>query len=264
MDSSRRQESGHLRAGMRVLDVIEHLADTDTDASADELAESTGIPMPTLYRLLRLLLDRGYIRGTTTGRYALGPHLIRIGEAASAALGTSAKPILRKLAAQTGETANMAMRDGDEVVYIAQAQPPAGPTLRMFTEPGRRVRPHCTGLGKAVLAQLPRDAAIAILKRNGMPAITSATITDEATLLDELDEIRKRGYAIDEEEEEYGLHCVAVPVLGLHVDISIAVSGPAARLSRETQLKIIPLLKNTADELAVAFKAAGGQRKPST
>lgn len=241
-----------------MLDVIEHLAGADSDASADDLAESTGIPLPTLYRLLRLLLDRGYVRGTTTGRYALGPHLIRIGEAASAALGTSAKPILRKLAAQTGETANMAMRDGDEVVYIAQAQPPAGPTLRMFTEPGRRVRPHCTALGKAVLAQIPRDGAIAILKRNGMPPLTSATITDEATLLEELDEVRERGYAVDEEEEEQGLHCIAVPVLGLPVNISIAVSGPAARLDRATQQQIIPLLKATAHELAVAFNTTGG------
>lgn len=253
MEARPKQGPGHFKAGMRLLDVIEDLANRDADASAEDLARSAGIPLPTLYRLLRLLIDRGYVRGTTTGRYTLGPHLIRIGEAANAALGTSAKPILRKLSAQVGETVNMAMRDGDEIVYIAQAQPPAGPTLRMFTEPGRRVRPHCTALGKAVLAQLPRSEAVAILRRNGMPPMTSATITDEAVLLDELDLVRDRGYAVDQEEEEEGLHCIAVPVLGLDVNIAIAVAGPDARLDRENQRQIVPLLKDTAHDLAVRF-----------
>lgn len=259
MESRRGEGTGNLRAGMRILDIVEYLAASDLDASVNEIAESTAIALPTLYRLLRLLNDRGYVRETTTGRYGLGPHLIRLGEAASAALGTAAKHILRKLAAQTGETVNMAMRDGDEVVYIAQAQPPAGPVIRMFIEPGRRVRPHCTALGKAFLAQLPPDEADAIIKRNGLPARTSATITDEAVLIRELNSIRERGYAVDEGEEEEGLNCIAVPITGLNINIAIGVSGPASRLHRDAQRQILPLLKETANEIAKTFGPKGNR-----
>jgi IclR family acetate operon transcriptional repressor len=254
MESRRGSEgAGNLRAGVRILDIVDYLAGIDIDAPVNEIAQSTAIPLPTLYRLLRLLNDRAYVRETTTGRYGLGPHLIRLGEAASAALGTAAKHILRKLATQTGETVNMAMRDGDEVVYIAQAQPPDGPVIRMFIEPGRRVHPHCTALGKALLAQLPKDEATAILKRSGLPALTSATITDEAILLDELNNVRKRGYAVDEGEEEEGLNCIAVPITGLDINIAVGVSGPASRLHREAQGRVLPLLQETANEVARTF-----------
>lgn len=241
-----------------MLDLVERLADVGGEVSVNHLAELAGIPVPTTYRLLRLLMDRGYVRQGASGRYALGPHLIRLGEAASTALGTAAKPSLRKLATRTGETANMALMDGDEVVYIAQAQPSAGPAIRMFTEPGRRVHPHCTAMGKVLLARLPTDAVRATIKRRGLPALTPATITSEDVLLEELKLIRKRGYAVDQEEEELGLHCVAVAVPDVDIGIAIAVSGPAARLDAKTQKRLIPVLKAAAREF-VSYYGPGEQ-----
>ena len=104
---------------------------------------------------MRTLVNRGYVRQEASRRYTLGSRLIRLGETSSRMLGTWLRPFLAQLVRETGETANLAMLDGNEVVYIAQV--PSPHSMRMFTEPGRRVLPHCTAVGKALLAQLPPE-----------------------------------------------------------------------------------------------------------
>src|SRR5262249_61864597 len=99
---------------------------------------------------------------------------------------------------------------GDEGLYIAQAPRPH--SMRMFTEPGRRVQPHCTAVGKALLAELPPGEARALLERDGMPAYTPTTITDSDLLIAHLEVIRKQGYAVDEGEQEVAVRCFAVAV----------------------------------------------------
>ena len=111
---------------------------------------------------MRTLVNRGYVRQEPSRRYSLGSRLIRLGDTSSRLLGAWLQPYLVELVALTDETANLAMLDGDEVVYIAQA--PSPHQMRMFTEPGRRVRPHCTAVGKALLSQLPPDEVRAILR----------------------------------------------------------------------------------------------------
>src|SRR5690606_18537009 len=114
-------------------------------------------------------------------RYALGPRLIRLGESAGRQFGTDARPYLAELATTLGESANLAMIDRDMVVYVAQAS--SGQSMRMFTEVGRRVHTHCTGVGKAVLAQLPDDTVRDIMRRVGMPAATAHSVADVDSLL---------------------------------------------------------------------------------
>src|SRR6185312_2207423 len=167
-------------------------------------------PAATVHRLMRTLVNRGYVRQEASRRYTLGSRLIRLGEISSQMLGTWLRPFLAQLVRLTGETANLAMLDGDEVVYIAQV--PSPHSMRMFTEPGRRVQPHCTAVGKALLAELPPGEARALLERDGMPAYTPATITDPDLLIAHLEVIRKQGYAVDEGEQEIGVRCFAVAV----------------------------------------------------
>ncbi len=246
-DPGARSASG-VRSLERAFELLEHLADAGGQLALTELAEASGLPMPTIYRLMRTLVNRGYVRQDASKRYALGPRLIRIGETAGRLLGSWAQPSLAKLVDEVGETANMAVLDGDEVMYVAQV--PSRHSMRMFTEVGRRVNPHCTGVGKALLAQLPETTAREIVGRTGMPAHTPRTITDPAALLVELARIREDGYALDDEEQEIGVRCVAVPIIGTPTLAAISISGPQSRLPHEVIDQVVPSMRDTAARLA--------------
>lgn len=216
------------------------------------LSAESGLPLTTIHRLLRTLVARGYVRQLPSRRYVLGPRLIHLGERASSTLGSWAGPHLADLVTGTGETANMAMLDGDRVVYVAQV--PSRHSVRMFTEVGRRVHLHCTGVGKALLAQLPPDTARDLVARAGMPRRTERTITDPDELMVELGRIAVQGFCLDDGEEEAGVRCVAVPVPGGSVQTAISVSGPEGRLPVERIPQIVALLQATAARLAAELR----------
>jgi IclR family acetate operon transcriptional repressor len=234
-----------VRSLERAFELLEHLADAGGEMALSELTEVSGLPMPTIYRLMRTLVNRGYVRQEPSKRYALGPRLIRLGDGASRLLGTWARPVLAELVDEVGETANMAVLEGDEVVYVAQV--PSRRSMRMFTEVGRRVQPHCTGVGKALLAQLPTEVARAIVDRTGMEPHTPRTFTDPEALLVELVKIRKQGYALDDEEQELGVRCVAVPLTGAPTPAALSVSGPSGRMTPEIVQQVVPLMRKAAD-----------------
>jgi IclR family transcriptional regulator, acetate operon repressor len=247
--------SGGVQSIERAFDLLEMLADAGGALGLSELAAASGLPLPTVHRLMRTLVNRGYVRQEASRRYALGSRLIRLGETSSRMLGTWLRPFLAQLVRLTGETANLAMLDGDEVVYIAQV--PSPHQMRMFTEPGRRVRTHCTAVGKALLAQLPPAEARAMLERDGMPRFTPATITDPDLLLAHLEVIRKQGHAIDEGEQEVGVRCFAVAVPDAPAALAISTSGPQTRMTDDAAERIVPALKRIASEISETIAAEG-------
>ena len=142
----------------------------------------------------------------------------------------------------------MAILDGDRAVYVAQV--PSRHSMRMFTEVGRRVRLHSTGVGKALLAQLPDTTVRDLLSRSGMPAQTPQTITDIEALLTELGRVRRDGFAVDEGEQEHGVRCIAVPVPGAPSPTSISVSGPDTRLTTSDVDRVAPHVIHVASRFA--------------
>ena len=237
----------------RALQLLELLADAGGAMRLAELEAATGLPLPTIHRLIRSLVHNGYVRQEPSRRYALGPQLIRLGETAGRSLGSWAgRQHLAELAAEIGETANMAVLEGDAVVYVAQV--PSVHAMRMFTEVGRRVPAHCTGVGKALLSTLPDEDVLAIVRRAGMPARTARTITDPDVLLAELAEIRDQGFAVDNGEQEIGVRCVAVPVENAPSRAAISVSGPSGRITLGRVTEIAPVLRRVAAELAVDLR----------
>lgn len=242
------RSSARVQSVERAFELLEQMAAAGGRLTIGELAAITGLPMPTIHRLMRTLVMSGHVRQEPSRRYALGPRLIVLGESASALLSSWARPHLAALVDAIGETANMALMEGDEAVYVAQV--PSRHAMRMFTEVGRRVFPHCTGVGKVLLAQLPPAKAREILERTGMPARTPHTITDPGELLRELEEIRRRGYALDDGEQEVGVRCVAVPVLNAPALAALSISGPQTRLSPKLVDQAVPLMQKTAHELA--------------
>ena len=210
--------------------MLEALAADERPVGIAELVDLTGLPQGTVHRLLQSLHQRGYVRRDAARKYSLGTSAVRLADAAQRAMVRSARPHLAELVAISGETANLAVLEGDDVVYVAQV--PSPHTLRMFAEVGRHVPPHSTAVGKVLLAGMPRERALAVLRRTGLAARTPATITDLDAFVTELDLVTVQGWAADEEEQEAGVRCVAVPVGAPGAALAaLSLSGPADRFA---------------------------------
>ena len=240
--------TGTVQSIERAFGLLESMADHGGRMGLSQLATVSGLPLPTIHRLLRTLVDLGYLRQDPSRQYVLAPRLIRLGESSGAMLSVWAKPHLDRLVADLGESANLAMLDGDQIVYVAQAQ--SRRAMRMFTEVGRRVLPHCTAVGKAILAGMPQDQVADLLRRTGMPQHTEHTITDPAVFAQALLQVDARGYAVDDEEQEHGVRCVAVALLDAPARLGLSVSGPATRMTDEAIEKAVPLLQAAAADLS--------------
>jgi IclR family acetate operon transcriptional repressor len=129
--------------------------------------------------------------------------------------------------------------------------------MRMFTEVGRRVLPHSTGVGKALLARFPDDEVRALLARTGMPAITEKTITSPDVFLAALAQVRRQGFAMDDNEQEIGVRCLAVTIPGSPTAAAISISGPAGRVTEAATAHIVPVLQQVAKELSQALDGSG-------
>jgi IclR family transcriptional regulator, acetate operon repressor len=232
----------------RAFDLLEAMAEAGGIAGVSQLAATSDLPLPTIHRLLRTLVDLGYVRQEPSREYALGPRLIRLGESASRLITNWVEPHLRDLVDEVGESVNLAMLENDHIIYVAQV--PGRHSMRMFTEVGRRVGVHCTAVGKAVLASLPLDRATGILRRAGMPAHTRTTITNLIPLFAELERVRERGYATDEQEQEIGVRCVAVVVPETPARAGVSISGPVGRMTDDLIVGALPLLRNVAVRIA--------------
>lgn len=240
----------------RALDLLEALAAADGEVSITSLATRTSLHVSTVHRLLATLLRRGYVRqNPETSRYYAGAKLTTLGEGRSryGELRTRARPILRAIAEQTRESTNLVVLDDLMAVYIDSI--PSPHVVRLFTQVGNRVPLHATGAGKALLAALPQARREALVDRLELRPYTDHTIVDGAVLRRALEEARERGFAIDEEEYDEGVRCVAVPVGGMdHAVAAISVSAPAMRLSRQRCIELVPLLRRSAAELAAAIR----------
>jgi len=214
-----------------------------------EVAEMTGLPQGTAHRLLHSLQSRGYVRQDSSRKYSVGTAALRLGDAAQRSLARNARPHLSDLVAISGETANLAVLEGNDVVYVAQA--PSPHTLRMFAEVGRHVPPHSTAVGKVLLAAMPRERALGLLRRTGLPRRTDQTITELGAFARELDTVLNHGWAADEEEQEVGVRCLAVPVgHGEDAVAAISLSGPAERFNGGREPGLVGAMGRVAQRFA--------------
>jgi len=249
--------SGGVQSLERAFAVLEALADAGRPVGVSELSGTTGLSLATIHRLLRTLVELGYVRQEASRGYALGPGLIRLGERASAGLGAWSRPLLSEVAQELGESVNLAALEGDHVVYVAHV--PSSRSMRMFTEVGSRRPVHSTGVGKAMLADLPADEARALVEAAGMLAATEHTITDPADLAAELHRVAERGYALDEEEQELGVRCVAVSASGAGPAMAVSVSGPTSRMTDDLVARAVPLLQRTVTAISRELTGRRGE-----
>jgi IclR family transcriptional regulator, acetate operon repressor len=260
--SQRTQENSSLGAVLsieRALDLLECLAQSGNWVGISELSQATGQPVGTIHRLLMTLVAREYVvRDSHTRRYRLGPAFRRL---AGADVHTPdwnrlATPHLQELVELSAETANLLVKEGNQAVYVAQAQPQR--IVRMFTELGNRVPLHCTGGGKVLLAYQPDSVIASIAAETGLQAHTEITITDFGQLLAELEAIRQQGYAVDDGENEDGVFCLAVPVYGPQgkVVAAVSISGPSSRLDRRRVPALLPHIKRISAAISSSLATA--------
>jgi len=244
----------------RALDLLEALAAADNEVAITALAGRTGLHVSTVHRLLATLLRRGYVRqNPDTSRYFAGAKLATLAEGRSrfGEMRLRARPILRALTEATRETANLVVLDDTQAVYIETF--PSPQVVRLFTSVGTRVPLHATGAGKALLAALPGPRRDALLDRLELRGYTARTVVDRPVLRRALDEIRERGYAIDDEEFDEGVRCLAVAVGPVGAPVAaLSISAPSNRLSRQRCAELSPLLRRSAAELAEALREQTG------
>ena len=223
-----------------------------------ELALVVGLPVSTTHRLLTTLESERFVRlDPVEGRWQIGVEAFRVGNAFARTrdLVAIARPHLRRLMEETGETANLYLAVDGEAVCMAQVE--CRQTMRAIARPGGRVPMHASGVGKAILAGLEPEEVQAVLRRHGLPRLTERTIDTPRRLEAALAEIRSRGWALDDEENALGLRCVAAAILDEHgrPQAAVSVSGPSVRLPDERLAELAAAVRRTARELT---RAIGG------
>ncbi|TWE12413.1 IclR family transcriptional regulator [Rudaeicoccus suwonensis] len=232
----------------RALDILEIIDAAGGQMALIDMSAASQLPMPTIHRIVRTLVDRSYLRQLPDRRYALGSRLIPLGNTARDVFGSQSDAELAKVVDELGETANLAALDGDMLVYVGQV--PSPKAMRMFTELGRHVHPHCRAAGKALLSQLTDERVRGILQRVGMPAVTPATITSQDDFIAELARVRREGIAREFGEMEEGVVCLSAPVPSPSAHLAVSISGPQSRMTEELQARALPVLRDVATRLS--------------
>jgi IclR family acetate operon transcriptional repressor len=226
----------------------------------------------TIYRLVRTLEGHKFVhQNPSTAKYRLGIRLIELADAflETTELRTIARPVMTRLMELSGETAHLMVPDGDTGVYVDRVEGPH--RVRVASSVGRREHLHSSAVGKALLAHLPEPVVAAIIRDRGLPRWTKHTITDPAALTRHLEEIRRRGSAIDDEEGEEGVRCIGAPIFGRPGDViaAISIAGPAYRLTLQKLKRLSRIVRAAGLEISTALgytpaaSASGGRSRAS-
>ena len=233
------------------LTIIEAFGPDQARLTLTDVAKRTGITRAAARRYLHTLAKLGY--ADFDGRYfSLSPRILRLGYAylSSSSLSERLQPALERVSILTGESSSAAMLDGDDIVYVARSA-----TQRIMSVSlgvGIRLPAYCTSLGRALLAHRPPEELEAYLQRVKLEARTPKTITRKADLRMALEEVRRRGCAVIDEELELGLRSIAVPLVhpSGSVRIALNVSTQAARVAAaDMEARFLPALREVSESL---------------
>lgn len=245
----------------RALRLLSAVAASDQGLTLSDAARATGLAVSTAHRLLTTLQQDRFVRfDGERGVWVIGVQAFIVGSGflRSRELTTIARPLMRQLMERSGETVNLAVESRGEAIYVAQVE--CRKLMRAIARPGGRALMHSSGVGKALLAAMQEEEVDAIVAAHGLPRETDKTIDTPIRLKAELERIRKRGYATDDEEHAVGLRCVAAVIYDEHAQpvAGLSLSGPTARIGDDA----VPSLGEAVMEIAGRITAALGGRAP--
>ncbi|HXV30257.1 MAG TPA: IclR family transcriptional regulator [Sinorhizobium sp.] len=243
----------------RSLSLLAIVAESD-GATLTSLSERTGMAPSTVHRLLTSLASHGMVtHDSDTGSWTIGVRAFEIGNAflRFRKLGTISRPFLKRLMEESGETANIGIEDDGDVVFISQVESHA--PMRAFFRPGRRGPIHASGIGKAILATWSDTEIARALNGRMLAHFTGRTLDTPSALIANIQEIRHRGWSVDDEEHTLGMRCIAAPLFNEYGEAigGISISGPTVRIDNAKLASLGPIVRRTADELT---RAIGGHR----
>ena len=245
------QPAAPVQALDRALVLLRELARTDS-ANLTELSQRTNVAPSTTHRLLTTMQAHGVAEfDETSQNWMIGVEAFRIGSSfvRRTRIVEAGRAIMRTLMETSGETANMAIVDGGDVVFISQVE--THQPIRAFFRPGERGPIHASGIGKALLAEYSDEAVERIADGNGLPAFTDKTLSGLEDLIRDLEEIRQRGWSLDDEERNLGMRCIAAAIYNEHGEAvaGVSVSGPTVRIPDERIGELGPQVKQAAAEI---------------
>jgi DNA-binding IclR family transcriptional regulator len=239
-----------IRAVERALEVLLCFTNQTPELTMSQISERIGINKSTVHRLLSTLEGKRFVeRDPSTGVYRPGLRLLQMASLAMEQnnLRRLAVPYLQRLRDQFNENVNLAVLDGADVVYLDVIE--GSQRVKLAAVPGQRLPAFCTASGKVLLAFLPENVVKSILE-HGMPKYTQSTVISPDGFLNNIGEIRKRGFAISEQEFEDGINAIAAPICQQPI-ASISIAGPAYRLTLDRMLEIGPSLLSTAKNIGM-------------
>jgi DNA-binding IclR family transcriptional regulator len=244
-------------AADRILTILEMVGHSKRGLRLAEVAEQANMPRSSAHCLLLTLERRGYLhRHEKSGRYMFGLKLFSLASYAISGLEVRelAAPHLAVLMQQTGMTVHMAIMEQHEPVLVSKVDPPG--IVRLATWTGKRMDFHCTSVGKAIAAFLPEEKLDELISVRGLPRHNENTVVSGRKLKQQLAQVRKCGYALDDEEEEIGLRCIGVPVFNHEgrVVAAISISGTTGQIHADN----VTVLADRAKSAAAAISAALG------
>jgi len=246
-------ENGADTPALRLFALVELIAAKDRHVSLQGLVEQTGLPKPTVHRMLQQLETAGLLQREGDGRhYSSGVRLRRLAEnlLLNSTHHGARHSVLRRLVEEVGESCNLTALSGSEVIYLDRVETAA--PLRFYLHPGSRVPAHCSASGKIFLAQMSPAQRQRLLAHATLERYTANTVTDLEGLERELRRVRADGFALDDEEFLPGLLCiaVAVPAQTPRSSLCVAIQAPVMRANAETAKRWLPALQRAAQALS--------------
>lgn len=240
----------------RAADVLELFLTSNPELSIKEISQKLNLSKSTVHGIIKTLEHRGYLQQNPDDlKYRLGIKLFELGNFIGNNLDIRkiARPIIRNLVDELNETVHLVMLQRDEVIYIEKVEGPRA--LTIYSHIGKRAPVHCTGVGKAILAYQSEKEIDRILSSVILEPFTEYTMTNIVDIKSHLKSIREKGYAIDDEEIELGLKCIAAPIFNHQGNViaSISCAAPKMRLDEERLPEVIERIKRAASEISTCL-----------
>jgi DNA-binding IclR family transcriptional regulator len=233
----------------KALDILDTIREGRSGFALADLARALDLPKPTAYRIVATMEARGYLARSQAGHYQMTRKLsdLRQNESEEEALLRAAKPVMQRLVESCRETVNLGVLDAGEVVVVSMIESPQ--SIRMSSKVGNRRYLHSTALGKVLLSGLPEKEVQRLIRIHGLPRLTPRTLVSRQSLASELEQVRKQGFALDNEENELDGRCIGAAIVdkGGRVVAALSISAPIFRMD-------MARVKNLAGELRDACR----------
>lgn len=245
----------------RTLSILELLSDYEKGLGITEISEKVNLHKSTVHRLLNTLMVKGYVQqNEDTNRYKLTLKLFELGSKKVEKMNivNVARPLLKELMEKTNEVIHLVVREGIEIVYVAKVE--SQNPIRMYSRIGKKSPMYCTAVGKSMMAHMNEEEVNSIWNNSKVEKLTEYTVTDFKTFKDNINLIKNQGYAIDEQENEVGIRCIAASVFDYNGNIvgAISISGSIISFKEdkidEFSKLIIEYANKISQELGYKFR----------